>query len=450
MNENQKKEIAKFSVLYLKNRMMIKQKLISSDEGQIKFESFMAIYNKYLKIIDYVEEHPSEIIDSNDEQISFGEKVNRIKNNFVRTNAAFIVMTEEEIDEMMNYIKESIELYGLQSKDFYNETFFVREVLSQFVNKMAEDDKKKERVETFLVFSRVSEHVGFCEALEGKISYDNNKFYISNYNFTPVCRINLDGINEVNDNELENEDILIADNLYIGNLTNVENMNFIFLEKIVKGQRKMKAISYDQKIYDIYGEKNQIDKVTTIGRAFLYDKINKYFENMGFPCFNFKMYTKDSLYQTLNAFNKFNNMSLDERNELEQVIEIAISWWIDNFSFSSFESGIEGQIGENLNLLAPLFANNKFTLKEKQIKKFKEILGSMIRVSLLSKSICGLYVDYRPEGELAIAIKESQLNASFPIKTNMTITKDKIEVRKGYSAPVEIIYSKTMDTSIKK
>jgi hypothetical protein len=130
MNDNQKKEIATTAILYLKNRMMINQKLISMGDNQMAFESFMNIYNKYMKVIDYAEEHPDEMEDDDENQISFVEKTFQLKSDFVRLNADSIVMSEEQIDELMLYIKESIEMFGLNSTDFYNENDFVRKVLS--------------------------------------------------------------------------------------------------------------------------------------------------------------------------------------------------------------------------------------------------------------------------------------------------------------------------------
>ena len=38
MNDNQKKEIATTAILYLKNRMMINQKLISMGDNQMAYE----------------------------------------------------------------------------------------------------------------------------------------------------------------------------------------------------------------------------------------------------------------------------------------------------------------------------------------------------------------------------------------------------------------------------
>lgn len=171
---------------------------------------------------------------------------------------------------------------------------------------------------------------------------------------------------------------------------------------------------------------------------------------MSFSFLKSNLYTKESLTKTINAFNKLNNMLPDEQSEIENIINIATSWWVDNLSSYTFDSGIEGQLGKNLNIIAEMFANNTSISKEKQIQKFKEILGSRIRILLLSQHICVLNVDYRPEGELAIAVNESKIKASFPVKTRMTITNDKIEVQKSYSSPTEVIYSKERNTDLKK
>lgn len=411
----------------------------------------MIQYKKYLKIINYIDEHTEEIIDEN--QSSVVEKIVSLEEKFVRCNVDFIVMTECQIDELMSYIKESIEKYGVVSTNYYNETFYIRSVLERFVSKIKEDNSKEssaklEKVETFLAFVRASENVGFCELLEGHISYTDNKFYISTHNSKLVCKINEDGINEVTSNELEDEDLLLADKMYLGNLTGNESMNCIFLEKIVNGQRRVKAISYNQEIYDVYGfDESQIENSNKSEKAFLYDKLNDYFEKMEFPFLCSNIFTKDSLFETIGAFNKLCKMSLEERKEIENIIDIATSWWVNNSSSYCFDDAIEGQIGENLNLLEEMFPNDADVLNKKQIKKFKETLGNKIRVILLSRHICGLHVEYCPEGELADAIKESKINSHFPIKTRMTITRDKIEVQKGYGSPVEVIYSKDIGTN---
>lgn len=450
MNENQKKEIAKAAIAYLKNRMMINQKLISMGDNQIDFEVFMTLYNKYLKIIDYVEEHPDEMEDSAKDQISFVEKVGQLKRDFVRLNADSIVMTEEQIDELMGYIKESIEKYGLNSTDFYNENDFVRQALSQLVKKMSETkdestDGKIERVKDFLTFTKVNQNVGFCQTIEGHISYySDGKFCISTHNLKSVCRINKEGINEVTNKELDEEDILIADKMYVGSLTNHENMFCIFLEKMINGKRKMKAISYNQEIYDIFGEKNQTDNIISLERAIIYDNINDFFKKNNFGFLASNMYTKESFRETITAFNELNNMLPEKRNEIENIVEISTSWWIENLSSHSFDSGMEG-IDENLNLLEEMLPNNTTTSKEKEMQEFKNILGNRIRILLLSRPMFGLMVDYRPEGELARVVKESKLRGTFPVKTHMNISSDKIEVRKGYSSPFEVIYSKDMN-----
>lgn len=461
MNENQKKEIAKTAILYLKNRMMINQKLISMSENQIDFETFMTLYNKYLKIMDYAEEHPNEMVDSDENQISFAEKIGELERDFVRLMADSIVMTEEQIDELMLYIKESIEKYGLNSTDFYNENDFMRKALNQLVEKMNETkdeatNEKIERVKKFLTFTRVNENVGFCQTIEGHISYCNGEFFISTHNLKPFCKINKKGINETTSNELDNEDLLIADKMYVGSLTSDENMLCIFLEKVINGQRKMKAISYNQEIYDISGEKNQTDNIITFERAIIYDKMNDFFKKNNCSFLTSNIYTKESFRETITAYSKFSAMLPVERNEIETIVETATSWWVDNLSLDSlpsFGSGIEGaimmplrkKIGEILDIYRIIPKERK-----NEIEKFKEVLGNRIRIILLSRYSCYLYVDYRPEGELEFAIKESKLKGTFPCKTRMKISRDKIEVQKGYSSPYEVIYSKSIDTTFRK
>lgn len=70
---------------------MINQKLISMGENQIDFETFMTLYNKYLKIMDYAEEHPNEMVGSEENHISFARKIGQLKREFVRLNADSIV-----------------------------------------------------------------------------------------------------------------------------------------------------------------------------------------------------------------------------------------------------------------------------------------------------------------------------------------------------------------------
>ena len=457
MNDNQKKEIATTAILYLKNRMMINQKLISMGDNQMAFESFMNIYNKYMKVIDYAEEHPDEMEDDDENQISFVEKTFQLKSDFVRLNADSIVMSEEQIDELMLYIKESIEMFGLNSTDFYNENDFVRKVLSQFVEKLSEtkdkaiEDKIK-RANNFLTFAYADENVGFCQTLEGHISYDNGYFFISTHNSKLVCKINKEGINEVTTNELEDEDLLISDNMYTGSLTNDENMNCIFLEKIINGQRKMKAISYDQEVYDIAGEKNRADNIIPFKRAVIYDKMNDFFKKNNLSFLISNIYTKESLRETLTAFNKYISMLPEERDEIETVVETATSWWVDNFSNSlnPFDSEIEDEVTASLRNFYRETLGTFNINRQNRIPKFKEVLGNRIRLLLLSRYSFYLSTDYSPNGELALAMKEAKLKGTFPIKTRMDISPDKIEVRKGYSSPFEVIYSKGLDNKFKK
>lgn len=442
MNEKQRKEIAKFVVVYLKNRMMIKQKLISMTDNQIDFETFMTSYSKFLDI-------KNNLVDD-----SFSETVSMMEYDFVR-NADCVVMTEEQIDELMGYIKESIENYGLYSKYFYNETIFVREVLEELVFKMEKTEseikcEKLKRIEQFLSFTQIDENIGFCEAISATI-YNEDKFCISSYDAKCICTINNEGINEITSNELDDEDLLIADKIYAGYLTNNENAMYIFLEKTVNGQRKMKEISETQEIYDILGEKNKNEKITTIKKAVLYDKINDFFKKLEVPFFALNsnnIYMKNSFWEIIVAFNKYRNMSLDERNEIEKIVNIATSWWVDNTSFRSVDCGICSKIAETFPSLVEILENSVHfsESEEDKIQKFKEVLGNKIRILLLSRPMFGLTNKIFDADEvLRSAIKESGVTGSFPY-AYMQISEYKIEVTTDGSTSREVIYSREVNT----
>lgn len=51
---------------------------------------------------------------------------------------------------------------------------------------------------------------------------------------------------------------------------------------------------------------------------------------MGLDYFSKIVYDRYSLDETINAFNKINNFSIEEKEQIEQVVEFAVNWWIDN------------------------------------------------------------------------------------------------------------------------
>lgn len=462
MTEMQKKEIARFSVAYLKKRMMINQELISKDENKIDFETFMAEYNKFEKWLEFAEKYPDKIneIDEFNVPFSFSESVFSLEKEFISANSNSIVLTENEIDELMGYIKESIEKYGVRNYGLRdpeyksNETFFIRKVLDTLVNEMAViknelEIEKLKRIEKFRSYFYLNDNTGFCRKIQGRIGYEYPNFYISTHNYRSVCKINENGINNINElenNELENEEILIADKIYVGILSNNKSKIYVFLEKIVNGQRKMKAILHDNGIYDIADEKNQTDC-----GAIIFDKINDFFAKRGAKFLASNIYTDKTFAKTLCAYNNFCKLTRKKRKKMNNIVEIAISWWADKLSSQPFDNEVDNENCKNLNLLGQIISSHTLTLNEKRIQKFKTILENKIKVKLLYLNTNGLYLDnYSPRLELYEAIKEAQLNEAFTLNTIMDITMDEIKVRQGCNGEEEVIYSSNPSNKSKK
>lgn len=453
MTEKTKKEIAKYATLYLKNRLTIKQALLTKNENKISFENFMNIYNKFQEHLEYLEKHPEKNVTlDNDQETTFAEKINRQKYHFISENADFVLLKESQIDEVLDFVKESIESYGLNHRgSYYNETFFIREALDRLLNELIQlgnknDLEKIQKLKQFKSFFYATETIGFCEKLEGTLIYEDEEFCISTHESNKVCKINKEGINEGNKNELEDEDLLIAEKMYVGKLTNSDNTICVFLEKKINGQRKMKAISYNQELYDIAMNENPEQEVMD-DKVIIIDKLNDYFAKMGFDFLTSEIFDKDSLQDTLNAYNKINEMLPEERKEMEEQIEIGASWWISKIYNPSFDYGME-EI--KVDVIAKWLETAIGRSKEKRVHIFEQNLKNRMKLLLLARVGFTLYTDWRPEGELAFIIKESGLMATFPTKTKMNISKEEISVKEGSSANFEIIYSKKNTEDIKR
>lgn len=126
------------------------------------------------------------------------------------------------------------------------------------------------------------------------------------------------------------------------------------------------------------------------------------------------------------------------KNERNQV---AIDWWLKQLS-SMDESTMDN--GEDNALLKRLMLINKMhskPLNDKDKEIFFTKLSSYIDKEVERDGYCIISVDYHPEGILAELSNELDISESlFPIKTNMWVFKDKIEVRLGYNGNTEVIY----------
>lgn len=88
--------------------------------------------------------------------------------------------------------------------------------------------------------------------------------------------------------------------------------------------------------------------------------------------------------------------------------------------------------------------NSKSSISKEQVVIFKEELAQLIveKMSYSWKGECILDVDYHPDMLLYTAAQIAGIddNMSFPWKTSMRITKNKVSVSEGYAAPWETLW----------
>jgi len=122
---------------------------------------------------------------------------------------------------------------------------------------------------------------------------------------------------------------------------------------------------------------------------------------------------------------------------LEDVAKVAAKWWADRIrEGSKQETGDAG-----LNMRMALFGSMSKKPEPSQIDLLQENL--MNRLIQDHSGIVVLRVDYDPCEHLHLAATSAGIrvnNHTFPCKTTMWIENDKISVKFGYGARIEIIY----------
>lgn len=124
-------------------------------------------------------------------------------------------------------------------------------------------------------------------------------------------------------------------------------------------------------------------------------------------------------------------------------IEIASDWWTKKISnpTGSFSNGESDDFFEQMSLNLAKEASSK--LSQQQIANFKDELGTAIESEIERRGLCYLQTDYAPVGKLAEVANKSDIpRETFPIKTNMKVTKESVEVSNGYRKAYEKIYQK--------
>ncbi len=444
LNEDLRKEIARVTVKYLRSRMLLTQQIIKNKEDKIDFDVFMALYNRFEDTIEMKKENEESVLEINGTKIPMKDFLISGKDKLVKIKSDYIILTENQIDEIMEYVKESIEKYGIGENCFYsNETYFLRRVLRTLKENISDKEQdKKKRVGDFLSYFYLNESQGFNRGISGRIQCGGNKiFEIITHDFKTFCTFDKDIKTLIC--TISDEDILLADNIYFGKYIkspDCEDIRGLFL---LKEDKKLKFISYDNELYD------EVDEKTGIGVQ-LYFKLNTFLSVSGLSYLKRDIYNKDSFYQLIDVYNNSLKITSQEKEQIEKIIETAVNWWADVIKHPKFDNGDKSIAGGIAMVLSEQINAGRPKQDEINIEKFKTILGNKIRTSLMSNyGEIILDVDYNPTGVLREIIAESKLEAQFPCKTIMWVFKNKIDVSYCFSE-CKTIYSAEQEKDIKE
>ena len=417
-NEKAKELIANASADFLRSRMKITQKILSNNPETITLDEYI---NGLTKVKDNRQE----------------------SREYINENSKKILISDEEIEELVCLVKESLTKYSLA--DFAFSGVFSNLVKYALVNleKNIEKDKtlsleekelKLKIIKKWKEISNGKHAFGIDPRIDGRISWRYlDEFYITDSKNHMVCKIGLDGTDKMISEyrEKQEEEILFANNLFVGRIC-------------ISGRE-----SFD--IF-LYNENN--NKAKTIGRSKMYPlvkendyepyvefdlNLNAFLDSNGLSYLSEDLYDEFMIERIRQVYNGSLFLSEKEKENIEIVINYAVEWWANAILNPTFDNG---------DLNTSLMANDLSARMPKppyeKIEKFKQYLGNEIRAGILSEPYgFTLGVDYDPDIYLQRAAAKAKLDTgicSFPWKTTMTITIDKVSVRSGYNADAKIIY----------
>ena len=130
------------------------------------------------------------------------------------------------------------------------------------------------------------------------------------------------------------------------------------------------------------------------------------------------------------------NMSCEEKNNINQVINYAVTWWLKDLGPDGANINTEdSSIDDVFNLIKEQPISDEDMAK---LDSFKSCLGYLILEELLKSedAVVELHCGYSPEGILSTSIGESGcefLNLRLPRKARMRITRKDIYLKEGHT-----------------
>lgn len=418
---------------YLKNRLELKRRIVAGNDAKIEFGNFMALYTKY-------EENETTVTIDGNKKISVEEVAKMLKKVLVEHRSNQVFLSDADIEELLGYVRESIEKCGLEEDDVeYSENGFIRLTLDALEDHFREqqdvNSEKMARVQSFNRFFHLGDTVGFDNRLGGVIkcesekeNFDGGKFFIRTQDYERVCRIDRDGNDLVIPGALEREVVAILDELYLGILnakdfsTGSDDVLGVFRKFEENGISKAQALTYDGRIYEVTDGMEE-------GKVSLEMPLREVLERNGLSFAIQEVYVNRDFNRLVRIYNNSVNYSLEDKKQIDEATEAAVEWWASSLAFPTFFNGDTSKMGAMLSVLGMMEASEVPAPSAEKIELFKMYLRDLVKKNMYSIP-GGFYLrtDYGPQGELLEAVQKAEIDVRFPWKTTMSLNKDVVKV----------------------
>lgn len=138
------------------------------------------------------------------------------------------------------------------------------------------------------------------------------------------------------------------------------------------------------------------------------------------------------------------NQNADIEGNYPPYVTVAVNWWANAIVNPKFDNG-DDSTSAGMAFLMAMMVNSKNSITKEQIAIFKKVLADEIVSTIESSSWnrqCNLSVDYHPDMLLLTAGQKAGIDdyMSFPWKTIMSISAEKVSVSAGYGANWETLW----------
>lgn len=196
--------------------------------------------------------------------------------------------------------------------------------------------------------------------------------------------------------------------------------------------------------YQILPEQIEVRKAQIIAQAVFFPQIVDAILDENFAT-EFRVLCKKKLGFDPPKREKTYNQHEEIGGNYPEYVVVAVNWWTNAIRHPKFDTG-SNEVNEIRTQMITKMVNAKSKITKEQIKNFKSILAKMILQKMKDSGHNELIisVDYAPDQILYLSARKAGIKEteSFPWKTNMLITPDKVCVSSGEYATSITIWSK--------